>query len=165
MTIRGGGIDGESEIDQALLKAPKDPTSDARMLDCEFTVVEGQTTANVVVENTKITPAGDMTRVFGKDSAEWIEARDHAALAQTDFVGIAIHCAQGGGICNTSSHAKADVLPDEPGGYNGFSGLFGAKYVNPAITGGAVRTVTRRRLTCLRLARWWNCLRNRNLRR
>jgi len=41
MTIRGGGIDGESEIDQALLKAPKDPSSDVRMLDCEFTVVEG----------------------------------------------------------------------------------------------------------------------------
>ncbi|TMG10598.1 MAG: hypothetical protein E6I06_04815 [Chloroflexi bacterium] len=100
---------------------------------CDYGAVS---TANVVVENTKITPAGDMTRVFGKDSAEWIEARDHAALAQTDFVGIAIHCAQGGGICNTSSHAKADVLPDEPGGYNGFNGLFGAKYVNPAITGG-----------------------------
>ncbi len=28
------------------------------------------------------------------------------------------------------------MLPDEPGGYNGFNGLFGAKYVNPAITGG-----------------------------
>src|SRR5438309_1912126 len=100
---------------------------------CDYGAVS---TANVVVENTKITPAGDITRVFGKDSAEWIEARDHAALAQTDFVGIAIHCAQGGGICNTSSHARADVLPDEPGGYNGFNGLFGAKYVNPAITGG-----------------------------
>jgi hypothetical protein len=41
MLIRLGGIDGQSEIDQALLKAPKDPTSDVRMLDCEFTVVEG----------------------------------------------------------------------------------------------------------------------------
>ena len=41
MIIRPGGIDGQSEIDQALLKAPKDPTSDTRMLDCEFTVVEG----------------------------------------------------------------------------------------------------------------------------
>src|SRR5438067_11435124 len=100
---------------------------------CDYGAVS---TANVVVENTQITPAGHMPSVFGHDSAEWIEARDHAALAQTDFVGIAIHCAQGGGICNTSSHAKADVLPDEPGGYNGFSGLFGAKYVNPAITGG-----------------------------
>ena len=41
MTIRPGGIDGDCEIDQALLKAPKDPTSDVRMLDCEFTVMEG----------------------------------------------------------------------------------------------------------------------------
>jgi hypothetical protein len=41
MIIRPGGIDGQSEIDQALLKAPKDPTSDTRMLDCEFTIVEG----------------------------------------------------------------------------------------------------------------------------
>ena len=41
MTIRPGGIDGESEIDQGLLKAPNNPTSDTRMLDCEFTVVEG----------------------------------------------------------------------------------------------------------------------------
>jgi hypothetical protein len=41
MSIRPGGIDGQSEIDQALLKAPKDPSSDVRMLDCEFTVTEG----------------------------------------------------------------------------------------------------------------------------
>ena len=41
MTIRPGGIDGEGEVDQCLLKAPKDPTSDVRMLDCEFTVSEG----------------------------------------------------------------------------------------------------------------------------
>lgn len=41
MSIRPGGIDGQSEIDQALLKAPKDPSSDVRMLDCEFTVAEG----------------------------------------------------------------------------------------------------------------------------
>ena len=41
MSIRPGGVDGQSEIDQALLKAPKDPSSDVRMLDCEFTVAEG----------------------------------------------------------------------------------------------------------------------------
>ena len=41
MTIRPGGIDGQGEVDQGLLKAPKDPTSDVRMLDCEFTVSEG----------------------------------------------------------------------------------------------------------------------------
>jgi hypothetical protein len=41
MTIRPGGLDGEGEIDRALLRAPKDPSSDVRMLDCEFTVMEG----------------------------------------------------------------------------------------------------------------------------
>ena len=41
MTIRPGGLDGEGEIDRCLLRAPKDPSSDVRMLDCEFTVVDG----------------------------------------------------------------------------------------------------------------------------
>ena len=41
MIIRPGGVDGQAEIDQGLLKAPKDPTSDVRMLDCEFTVLGG----------------------------------------------------------------------------------------------------------------------------
>jgi hypothetical protein len=41
MAIRPGGVDGQSEIDQCLLKAPKDATSDVLMLDCEFTVTEG----------------------------------------------------------------------------------------------------------------------------
>ena len=31
---------------------------------------------------------------------------------------------------------RPDPLPDEPGGYTGFKALFGAKYVDPAITGG-----------------------------
>src|SRR3989475_1206403 len=94
----------------------------------------GVSTANVVLENTKITPAGDMTKVFGTGSTEWNEAKTNPALAQTDFVGIAIHCAQGSRICNPSANAKDDLLPQEPGGYTGFKGLFGAKYVNRAIT-------------------------------
>ncbi len=102
--------------------------------------------ANVVLENTGTGPNGDMTKVFGQGSAEWNEAvasnsspagTAARALAQTDFVGIAVHCASGGGICTGNSHARPDLLPDEPGGYDGFSGLFGAKYVNPAITGGS----------------------------
>src|SRR2546430_14936701 len=87
---------------------------------CDYGAVS---TANVVLENTKTTPAGDMTKVFGAHSQEWEEALATPALAQTDFVGIAIHCAQGGGICNTSTKLRPDLLPDEPGGYNGFNGL------------------------------------------
>jgi hypothetical protein len=90
--------------------------------------------------------AGDMTKVFGEGSPEWNEglasqiapggtaARN---LAQTDFVGIGIHCSQSKkSICDGNAHARPDQLPDEPGGYNGFQGLFGAKYVNPAINHG-----------------------------
>jgi hypothetical protein len=71
-------------------------------------------------------------------SPEWNEASDPAtrAKAQTDFVGIAIHCARGGGVCTGSPNAKPDPLPDEPGGYDGFQALYGAKYVNPAINHG-----------------------------
>jgi hypothetical protein len=103
--------------------------------------------ANVVLENTGTGPNGDMTKVFGAGSAEWLEAQASNAappgtalrnLAQTDFVGIGVHCAQGSdSICAANANARPDLLPDEPGGYNGFQGLFGAKYVNPAITGGS----------------------------
>ena len=87
-----------------------------------------------------------MTKVFGEGSPEWNEGRDSQiapfataarAKALTDFVGIAIHCAAGGGICRHDANAKPDRLPDEPGGYTGFEGLFGAKYVNPAINDGS----------------------------
>jgi hypothetical protein len=115
--------------------------------------------ANVVLENTGTGPAGDMTKVFGAPTPpvgascpdashpQWCEAfASNAApagtaarnLAQTDFVGIGIHCAKvATSICAGSPNARPDLLPDEPGGYSGFQGLFGAKYVNPAITGGS----------------------------
>lgn len=41
LTLRKGGLDGESEIDKGLLKPSNSPGSDVLMLDCEFTVVEG----------------------------------------------------------------------------------------------------------------------------
>ena len=109
---------------------------------CNFGAVSA---ANIVLENTGTGAFGDITKVFGKPSAEWTEADNSnnapprtaaRAKAQTDFVGLAVHCAQGGGICKGNSNARPDVLPDEPNGYAGFQGLFGAKYVNPAITGG-----------------------------
>src|SRR5262249_7889389 len=102
--------------------------------------------ANTVLENTGTDPTGDMTKVFGVGSPEWNEAQaaqgsaDPAVRAQpqTDFVGMAIHCAVGGGICNANTaNARPDQVPEEAGGYNGFKALFGAKYVNPAITKSA----------------------------
>src|SRR6059058_1391406 len=67
-----------------------------------------------------VDPTGDMTKVFGEGSPEWIEGRNAqvapggtaaAAVALTDFVGIAIHCGNGGGICKNNADAKNDVLP------------------------------------------------------
>ena len=110
---------------------------------CDFGAVAS---ANMVLENTGTGPGGDMTKVFGAGSPEWLEAQASNAapagsaarnLAQTDFVGMAIHCGAGGGICAGNTNAKPDQLPDEPGGYSGFLGLFGAKSVNPAIAHGS----------------------------
>jgi hypothetical protein len=42
MTIRAGGVDGQTEIDKGLLKASTTPGSDVLSLDCEFTVVQGR---------------------------------------------------------------------------------------------------------------------------
>ena len=46
----------------------------------------------------------------------------------------------GSAICSASTNAHADLLPDEPGGYSGFEGLFGAKYVDPVIKPGSPMT-------------------------
>jgi hypothetical protein len=122
---------------------------------CDFGAVAS---ANIVLENTGTGPNGDMTKVFGAPTPavlascpdpahpEWCEAAASnaappgtaaRALAQTDFVGMAIHCAKGGGVCSGNPNAKPDLLPDEPGGYSGYLGLFGTKYVNPFLTGGS----------------------------
>jgi hypothetical protein len=93
--------------------------------------------ANTVLENNSTLPGGDICNVYGCPSPE---ASEPAALRTTDFVGIAVHSAKtASSVCANiygAPHAKSDPLPDEPGGYNGYSALFGAKYVNPAITGG-----------------------------
>lgn len=41
MTIRPGGLDGESPIDRGLLTASRAEGSDVVQLDCEFTILEG----------------------------------------------------------------------------------------------------------------------------
>jgi hypothetical protein len=110
---------------------------------CDFGAVS---LANIELENIGTGPFGDMSQAFGTGSPEWTDAvasnaapsgTAARAKAFTDYVGIAIHCAQGGGICTSSAtnttNSRADRLPDEPGGYAGYLALYGAKYVNPAV--------------------------------
>jgi hypothetical protein len=93
---------------------------------CDFGAVA---TANTILENTSI----DIPTVFGANSPEAAEVASNPQQAFADFVGIGVHCAQGSPICGASLHVRPDLLPDEPKGYNGFSGLFGAAYVDPII--------------------------------
>src|SRR5438093_1077712 len=93
---------------------------------CDFGAVA---TANTILENTAI----DIPTVFGPASPEAAEVTANPGQAFADFVGIGIHCAQGSAVCSAANNGKADLLPDEPGGYAGFNGLFGAKYVDPVI--------------------------------
>lgn len=94
---------------------------------CNFGAVS---TANTVLENTGI----DIPTVFGANSPEATEAKSNAKLAQADFVGIGIHCAQAAMLCSSTNMGKPDMLPDEPGGYADYMGLFGHKYVVPQIS-------------------------------
>jgi hypothetical protein len=113
---------------------------------CDF---GGVSTANIELENIGTGPFGDMSEAFGTGSPEWNDAvasnlapsgTPARAKAFTDYVGIALHCAQGGGICTSNAtnttNSRPDRLPDEPNGYLGYQALYGAKYVDPAITGG-----------------------------
>src|SRR6266700_2319786 len=85
-------------------------------------------TANTILANISI----DIPTVFGANSPEAQEAATNPKQATADFVGIGIHCAQNNAICSSSN--TGDLLPDEPGGYTGFNGLFGHKYVAPIIS-------------------------------
>src|SRR6266540_7533321 len=100
---------------------------------CDFGAVA---TANTILENTAI----DIPTVFGPGSPEAAEVAAKPGQAFADFVGIGVHCAQGSLLCSAANQARPDLLPDEPGGYSGFNGLFGAKYVDPVIKPDAPMT-------------------------
>ena len=104
-------------------------------------------TVNQELENT--TP--DIADAFGANSPEAQQLAadtDSFKDAETaDYVGLAVHCAQGNAFCATAKAVKygqtspsptavADVLPDEPGGYSGFQALFGHRYVAPQLGAG-----------------------------
>ena len=92
--------------------------------------VGGFSTANIEFENI----TGDINNVFGPNSPQAAEAKANPAKAVADFEGIAIHCAQNSAVCGTSG--APDLLPDEPGGYSGFTALYGNVNVAPRINQG-----------------------------
>jgi hypothetical protein len=104
-------------------------------------------TANQELENTAV----DIPKVFGPNSPEAQQLAadpDSFKDAETaDYVGIAVHCAQGNAFCadaqgvkfgqtSPSPTASPDLLPDEPGGYSNFQALFGHRYVAPQLGAG-----------------------------
>ena len=97
-------------------------------------------TANTILENTGI----DVPTVFPPDplthqpSPEMQEVASSPDQAFGDFVGIGVHCASGNAVC-AGANGRSDLLPDEPGGYSGFKGLFGHKYVAQQI--GAISDI------------------------
>jgi len=86
--------------------------------------------ANIDLENV----TSDIINVFGALSAEAAEARADRNKAIADFEGVAVHCAAGSDACSDANGGRPDVLPDEPGGYVGFSALYGHKLVAPLIS-------------------------------
>ena len=104
-------------------------------------------TANMVLENT----SQDINTVFGAGSPEAAQlAADPDSFKDpevADYIGVAVHCAAGDAVCanaqavkfgqtTPSPSAQPDLLPTEPGGYNGYQGLFGARYVAPVLGAG-----------------------------
>jgi hypothetical protein len=104
-------------------------------------------TANMVLENTAL----DLPTVFGPNSPEVAQYNaDPSSFKDpetADYVGVAVHCAKAEATCadaqavkfgstTPSPTAVADVLPTEPGGYQGYQALFGHRYVAPQLGAG-----------------------------
>jgi hypothetical protein len=83
--------------------------------------------ANIEFENV----GSDINNVFGPNSPQAMEAASNHNKAVADFEGIIVHCAKQSPLC--AKNSAPDLLPDEPGGYNGFTALYGSVNVQPQI--------------------------------
>jgi hypothetical protein len=106
---------------------------------CDFGTVAA---ANTELENT----LPDVADVFGAKSLEAKIASNPSssgqALAEADFMGLAVHCARGSAVCKGTG-SVADRLPDEPGGYHGYRAVFGSKFLQPRIhPAGAITSLS-----------------------
>src|SRR5262249_44207947 len=104
-------------------------------------------TANQELENTAI----DLAKAFAPTSPAVSRLKADPATFKdqeaADYAGIGVNCAQDSQFCSTaqaprgsettpSPTAGSDLLPNEPGGYNGFQALFGHRYVAPQLGAG-----------------------------
>ena len=104
-------------------------------------------TANMELENASY----DIPEVFGANSPEAQQlANDSDPYKDpetADYIGVSVHCAGGNAFCSSATAVKygqttptptavPDLLPNEPGGYNGYQALFGHKYVAPQLGAG-----------------------------
>ena len=100
--------------------------------------VGGVGTANIELENTSTAAGGDITKVFGNPSPQATEAAaTRRRRRPTSSASPSTARRRRTASARTTRNAEPDQLPDEPGGYAGFDGLFGAKYVDPAIANGS----------------------------
>ncbi|HEV3212269.1 MAG TPA: hypothetical protein VGZ03_02620 [Acidimicrobiales bacterium] len=93
-------------------------------------------TANMEIEN----PGTDLVPIFGAGSPEVQQYNSDPNSFKdqevADYEGIAIHCAKASdSVCAGNPNAVADRLSQEPLGYTGYQGLFGNRFVAPAIGG------------------------------
>jgi hypothetical protein len=156
----GGGVgDGFPQMDYSATVPPTGGTTAPPAPWVPFTRagcnVGGVSSVNMEMEN--VNP--DISNVFGASSPE--EAQylwdinpanpNHDSFADqetNDYVGVAVHCAKNAAFCANATAVKygqtsaspteaPDVLPDEPGGYNGYEAIFGHKYLQPILAGVA----------------------------
>jgi hypothetical protein len=90
--------------------------------------------ANIEFEGATTTVNGnqaltDVVNVYGASSTQAAEPLNNQVA---DFEGESLHCAKNSSRCSGANGGIPDLLPDEPNGYHGFNGLFGAKYLAPA---------------------------------
>jgi len=140
-----------SPVPPATAKTPVSPTTETPAPWVPFTRagcdVGDIATANAELENTAV----DIPKVFGAGSPEDQQLTNDPDSFKdpetADYVGLAVHCAQGSAYCadatgtkygqsTPSSTASPDLLPDEPGGYTGYQALFGARYLAPELGAG-----------------------------
>lgn len=76
----------------------------------------------------------DAAVVFGQNSPEVADAENPSYPFQTEYQGLAVHCAQGSSVCADNPGAVSDRLPDEPGGYQGYQAVFGARFLDPFLS-------------------------------